>query len=459
MTDAGYVLQGFPEAVRRLMGWGDRMTAGDGFAYDGSAFGEVAASLEGMAERLGSLRYAGDRVALPTWALGGAGEWPARHEYGKTWGELEQEFQYGESEGMSLADMMRRTRKGYAGAESASIRRVLDAVTEARNADPGELSFSSGFSGGYSDYEMESFGEYLMDSTALSYGAGVAAMGAGAGNHLISRWEKEGKDLDLAGRRRDIKDASERRIRRVGDSIVRHMEDTNWTNNLSERDKAYRNSLYTQVDELHAERERRLSELAKCSKGTQANLVRAKAFSWAVMAGGLAWTVMIVPSDEDLDRAVAGWGELAYYCGEVVGHDTGLVREAIAAAWAGPAMDAADARLVEFVAAGVHLAERVRRLSDALSDTVEDLDRIHKAALVFSIASLGAIMGAGIAARFNPALRPVVELLGARLSAVTIVCANLAPAAAAGAIAWYRAYDASRATKIGDREITGFRRP
>ncbi|MET8386740.1 hypothetical protein ABZV14_27450 [Streptosporangium canum] len=434
------------------------MTAGDGFAYDGGVFSEMAMDLESMAGKLGGLRYSGDKVALPTWALGGAGEWPARHEYGKTWGELEQEFYYGESEGMSLADLMRRTRTGYAGAESVSVRRVLDAVAEARKADPGEIPPYSDFSDGYSDYEMESFVESLLDPTALSYGTGVAAMGAGAGNHILSRWEKERKDLDLAYRRRYIKDTAEKNIRAVGRNIVGHMEATNWTNDLSERDKAYRSSMHAQVNELHAERERRLSELAKCSKGTQANLARAKAFSWAVMAGGLAWTVMIVPSDEDLDRAVEGWEKLAYDCGEVFGHDTGLVREAIAAAWAGPAMEAADARLVEFVAAGVHLAERVRRLSDALSDTVEDLARIHTVALVFSIASLGAIVGAGIAARFNPALRPVVELLGSRLSTVTIVCANLAPAAAAAAITWYRAVDASRSTKIGDREISGFSR-
>lgn len=434
------------------------MTVGDGFAYDGSAFNEVAASLEGMAERLGSLRYSGDRVALPTWALGGAGEWPARHEYGKTWEELEQEFQYGESEGRSLADMMRRTRKGYAGAEGASVRRVLDAVAEARNADPGEVSFPSDLSGGYSDYEMESFAESLMNPTALSYGAGVAAMGAGMGGRALHNLNKREESAFIAARRSSINEATEMRIREVGKSMVGHMEATKWSNDLGEGDKAYRNSLYKRVGDLRAEREMRLSELAKSSKATQANLARAKTFSWAVMAGGLVWTAMIIPSDEDLDRAVAGWSELAYYCGEAFGHDTGLVREAIAAAWAGPAMDAADARLVEFVAAGVHLAERVRRLSDALSDTVEDLDRIHKVALVFSVASLGAIVGAGIAARFNPALRPVVELLGSRLSAVTIVCANLAPAAAAAAIAWYRAFDASRTTKIGDREISGFSR-
>ncbi|MER5325389.1 hypothetical protein [Streptosporangium roseum] len=434
------------------------MTVGDGFAYDGSVFSEVAMRLADMAERLGTLRYSGDTVALPTWALGGAGEWPARHEYGKTWEELEQEFNYGETEGTSLAEMMRRTRKSYAGAEGASVRRVLDAVTEARNADPGEVSFSSDFPGGYSDYEMESFAESLMNPTALSYGAGAAAMGAGMGGRALHNFTKREESAFIVDRRREINDTAEKRIGRVGKSIVSHMEDTNWTNDLGEKDAAYRNSLYKRVNGLHAERERRLSELAKYSKATQANLARAKAFSWAAMAGGLVWTAMIIPSDEDLDRAVAGWGELAYYCGEAFGHDTGLVREAITAAWAGPAMDAADARLVEFVAAGVHLAERVRRLSDALSDTVEDLDRIHKVALVFSVASLGAIAGAGIAARFNPALRPFVELLGARLSAVTIVCANIAPAAAAAAIAGYRAVDASRATKIGDREITGFRR-
>lgn len=438
------------------------MTAGDGFAYDGGVFSEVAESLEGMAASLGSLRYSGDKVALPTWALGGAGEWPARHEYGKTWGELEQEFQYGTSEGMSLADLMRRTRAGYAGAEGASVRRVLDAVNEARSADPGKFLPSSDFSDDYSDYDLKPLSESFIDSatdpTVLSFEAGVGAMAVGLGGHLSYRRKKNEEALVRAYKGRIVRDSINGQIKEVGASVVRHMKATNWSNDLSKGDMAYRDYLHGRAAELRAERDKRLSELAKCSKGTQANLARAKAFSWAAMAGGLAWTVMVVPSDEDLDRAVAGWKELAYDCGEVFGHDTGLVREAVAAAWAGPAMEAADARLVEFVAAGVHLAERVRRLSDALSDTVEDLARIHKVALVFSIASLGVIVGAGIAARFNPALRPVVELLGSRLSSVIIVCANIAPAAAAAAIAWYRAFDASRTTRIGDREISGFSR-
>ncbi|MEU7989368.1 hypothetical protein AB0B56_31335 [Streptosporangium canum] len=434
------------------------MTVGDGFAHDGGVFSEVAESLEIMADKLRGLRFSGDAVALPTWALGAAGEWPARHEYGKTWGELEQEFNYGETEGTSLADLMRKTRKNYAGAEGASARRVLDAVTEARKADPDEVPLYSDLSDDYSDYEAKSFGEYLMDPTKLSYGAGLAAMGAGAGGHAFLNHRKRQESAILGLRRMYVTNATKSEISLTAKSIVRHMEATKWANDLGASDRAYRDSLHARVGELHAGRERRLSELAKSSKGTQANLARAKTFSWAAMAGGLAWTVMVVPSDEDLDRAVAGWEKLAYDCGEVFGHDTGLVREAVAAAWAGPAMEAADARLVEFVAAGVHLAERIRRLSDALSDTVEDLARIHKVALVFSIASLGVIVGAGIAARFNPALRPVVELLGSRLSSVIIVCANIAPAAAAAAIAWYRAADASRTTRIGDREISGFSR-
>ncbi|MEU7834020.1 hypothetical protein [Nonomuraea sp. NPDC049129] len=115
--------------------------------------------------------------------------------------------------------------------------------------------------------------------------------------------------------------------------------------------------------------------------------------------------------------------------------------------------------LVEFIAAGNHLTERTRRLSAALSDTVQDLDRIHQIALAFSAVSLGAIAGAGIAARINPALRPVTEFLGTRLAMVILSCAQFAPAVAAGALAWYRMADASRPTTIGGREITGFRRP
>ncbi|WP_433246395.1 hypothetical protein ACQPYK_45160 [Streptosporangium sp. CA-135522] len=434
------------------------MAGEDGFGYDGGLLGGLAEGLHGMADRLGSLRYSGDDVVLPTFALGGAGEWPARHEYGKTWDELGQEFGYGEREARTLGDNLRQTRNSYAKVESANVRRVLDAVAQARRADHGvRPGLWDGSPDSY-DYDASIFEQMFADPTALSFGGGAAAIAAGAGGRLMANFQKE-RDLEsLWHRKMGINEDVDRRIGSVGKSIVEHMERTNWSNDLNPYEAEHRKNLFRKVEDLHAERERRLSELAKLSKGTQVNVARAKAFSWTAIAGGLAWSVMVIPSDEDIDRAIKGWNALAYNCGEIFGYDTRLVRKAITEAWAGSAMEAADARLVDFIAAGVHLTERVQHLSTALSTTVEDLGGIHKAALAFSLASLAAITGLGVAARFNPALRPAVELLGTRLTSVMIVCANIAPAVTAAGLSWYKVADANRVTKIGGREVTGFRR-
>lgn len=386
------------------------MTDGDGFAYAENAFSMVWAPLMYMAEELEALRYSGDEVSLPTMALSVAGEWPARHRYGKTWEEIAQEFRYGEHEAVALAGKMRMTREGYVQAESEGARRVLDAVAYARKTDPVKPHFS--------DDGATSSSLSWSDLGGLALPGGlVARTGVDlAKDEVLRRSSYERKAIDIRAKIRSY--------------------DPDWALTRARYEEA---------------------ALNKWSTATQRNLTYAKTFSWAVAAGGLAWTVMMIPSDEDLDRAIAGWDRIANRCGEIFGNDTGVVREAIADAWAGPAMGAADARLVEFIAAGTHLTERVRRLAEALSDAVEELGRLHKVALVFSTASLAAIVGAGIAARFIPAMRPVTEFLGTRLSSVIVVCAQLAPAAAASALLWDKVAEESRTTRIGDREVTGFR--
>ncbi|MFG1679419.1 hypothetical protein ACGFNP_04550 [Nonomuraea sp. NPDC049269] len=383
--------------------------ARDGFAFGKGGFANAQMSLESAAEGLGTSYYAGHRVSLDMFALGAACEWPARQEYMNTWEDLKQEFRYGDKEATTLAGLLKKTEDGYNTAESESARTVLAAVAKSQEAKPAEVPEP------YMDHDP-----YSLDTPfpwSFAGGAGVASTG------LVARfgvaWEKE-------------------------EALLRAANDQAWVRNT------YRSP------SLRAEA---LSKLAERSQATLRNLTYAKAFCYTAAAAGLAWASMIVPSDEDIDRAIAGWDSLAYYCGQIFGHDTRAVREAIAASWDGLAKDSADLRLVEFIAAGNHVTERTRRLSAALSDTVRDLDRIHLIALAFSAVSLAAIAGAGIAARVNPALRPVTEFLGTRLAMVILSCAQFAPAAAAGALAWYRMADASRPTTIGGREITGFRRP
>jgi hypothetical protein len=379
--------------------------ARDGLAFGKGGFAKAGMSLESAAEDLGTNYYEGYQVSLGMFALSAACEWPARHEYMNTWEDLKQEFRHGENEATTLAGLLKKTEDGYNTAESESARTVLAAVAESQEAKPA-----------YPESSMDGGWEGAPMPWSTIAGAGVTT------TSLVTRfgvaWEKE-----------------EALIRAEGDRI--HAWNSSWSASL---------------------REERLSKIAERSQATLRNLTYAKAFCYTAAAAGLAWISMVVPSDDDLDRAITGWDRIAYYCGETFGHDTRAVREAIAASWDGLAKDSADLRLVEFIAAGNQVTERTRRLSAALSDTVQDLDRIHLLALAFSAVSLAAIAGAGMAARVNPALRPVTEWLGTRLAMVILSCAQFAPAAAAGALAWYRMADASRSTTIGGREITGFRR-
>lgn len=385
--------------------------ARDGFVFGKGGFANAEMNLESAAEDLGSNYYAGHEVSLGMFALSAACEWPARHEYMNTWEDLKQEFRHGDTEARTLAGLLKKTEYGYSTAESENARTVLAAVAESQEAKTAEVPEP------HIDHDP-----YSLASTpypwSFASGASVAA------TSLVARfgvaWAKEEELLRAAN------------------------------------DRAAVRNIFRSSPELRREE---LSKIAERSQATLRNLTYAKAFCYTAAAAGLAWVSMVVPSDEDLDRAIAGWDSIAYDCGQIFGHDTRAVREAIAASWDGLAKDSADLRLVEFIAAGNHLTERTRRLSAALSDTVQDLDRIHQIALAFSAVSLGAIVGAGIAARINPALRPVTEWLGTRLAMVILSCAQFAPAVAAGALAWYRMADASRPTTVGGREITGFRRP
>ncbi|GAA3166943.1 hypothetical protein [Nonomuraea roseoviolacea] len=401
------------------------MGDGQGFGYARPGFGAVAGMLEEWAAGLGSLAYGGDRVSLPTLALGAAAEWPARHEYGRIWDDLREEFLRGQREGTRLAERMRRTLDGYDHAEdinttmSAALGRVLEAVRKAQET-PSTLPLAPETKDKYDPYDLEDepFPWKTVGGPSLAMGGGAMRGYAWFANDALDR--------DVG----------------AGRAFIQELSD-----DVASFDRGYAKEF----------RENRLSRLARTTDRTRLNITTAKTFSWTAVAAGLAWSAVVVPSDEDVDRAIAGWIEIADRCGALFGHDTGPVREAIAAAWAGPAMEAADARIVEFVAAGVHVAERTRRLAQALMQTVRDLDRIFMAALVFSGVSAAAIVGLGIAARFNPALRPAVELLGSRLGTVAVLSAGLAPAVAAFAVAWYRVADANAPTRIGDREVTGFR--
>ncbi|WP_144070120.1 hypothetical protein [Nonomuraea indica] len=198
---------------------------------------------------------------------------------------------------------------------------------------------------------------------------------------------------------------------------------------------------------------------AEASKAVMANLMRCRTFSLALVAAVATWWVTVIPTDEDLNSAVAWLDRASTEAGKAFGRDTPEVREAITRAWEGETMRTADARIVDFMAAGLQAGFRAGRMADALEGMAQRLNVVHKSALALSVLLGGAIIAAGALSRIHPAARLVAEAMGGKLAAALAVCANLIPILIARGLmegAWEGATDG---LEINGRVVPGFRTP
>lgn len=442
-----------------------------GFDLGNGGFDDALGLLDEMRDRMLPLLYQGDHVTLPPLALGAAGEWPARHDYNGIWDSLRAQLRAGVDAADDLSDRVLDSARALTAAETAAQQTVLDAVAKSRAAGGKPPADEDTWK---SDAEKEEeklryydrpiwqlFGDELgsvaVGAAPWLLGAAGLAAGAGTGVAAGTRWKREAaagrwSRADKVGRlesRLGKMSAEGDRMRgrwpQAFESIVKE-NPNGWKRNFVE---GYR---YTEQDLKEAR-----SELERWSKTTDANLKKARKFSWSAVAAGLAWAALVIPSDDALDSAVLGWRDLAWQMGETFGHDTAAVREAVLNSWQAASSSAADLRLLEFVAAGNVLTERVARLSEALATTVSALKVIHLIAMAFSMASAMGITAYGIAGRLNPQARLFAEFLGSRLTTVILAIAGLAPVAAAQGARWYAARDIDVSIKVGDREITGFK--
>ncbi|MCA2222407.1 hypothetical protein [Nonomuraea aurantiaca] len=436
-----------------------------GFDPGNGGFYDAGVLLHDMRESMYSLINMGDHVALPPLALSAAGEWPARHRYNDIWDSLRTEFHAGMQVADDLCDRVFTSARTLTAAESAAERAVLDAVAKSRAAGGKRPVDEDTWEEDPDLYKLHSFGEELRGAFGLlakttgPWLAGAAGLAAGAGTGVAAgtRWKNE-----AAGEaRRRVAGVERLESRLAGLSAEGDSMNRRWPKQFAPFREANPDGWKRDMVRGYANTERDLgrakSELASWSKTTDANLKKAQRFSWSAVAAGLAWASLVIPSDETLDRAVLGWRDLAWQLGETFGHDTAAVREAVLSSWQDASSSEADLRLLEFLAAGNVLTERVDRLSKALATTVEALKVIHWIAMAFSIMSAVGIMAYGIAGRLNPQARLFAEFLGSRLTMVILVIAGLAPVAAVQGAEWYGARDIDVSTKVGDREITGFK--
>ncbi|MFG3441866.1 hypothetical protein ACGF0J_31875 [Nonomuraea sp. NPDC047897] len=198
---------------------------------------------------------------------------------------------------------------------------------------------------------------------------------------------------------------------------------------------------------------------AEASKAVMANLMRCRTFSLALVAAAATWWVTVIPTDEDLNSAVAWLDRASTEAGKAFGRDTPQVREAITRAWAGETMRAADARIVDFMAAGLQAGFRAGRMADALDRMAQRLNVVHKSALTLSVLLGGAIIAAGALSRVHPAARLVAEAMGTKLAAALTVCANLVPILIARELMEGAREGATDPLVIDGRVVPGFRRP
>jgi hypothetical protein len=133
---------------------------------------------------------------------------------------------------------------------------------------------------------------------------------------------------------------------------------------------------------------------------TEANLRACAGMSALTIGTALAWETVVWADDGSVDRALRNWEQVAGEARALFGSDVKGVRQALQTAWQGTAASSADARLLEFVIAGMAFADRAERRVTTLRQLIGQLVWVHRIAFVVStlmlVATISAIWSAGL---------------------------------------------------------------
>ncbi|GLY76853.1 type VII secretion target [Actinoallomurus iriomotensis] len=139
--------------------------------------------------------------------------------------------------------------------------------------------------------------------------------------------------------------------------------------------------------------------VAALGTATAANLKASAGMSALTIGAALAWGAVVWSDDGSIDRALQNWDQVAREARALFGSDVNGVRQALQASWQGIAANSADGRMLEFVIAGMALADRAERRVETLRDMISQMITIHRLALVISmlmvVASVFAFWTAG----------------------------------------------------------------
>lgn len=139
--------------------------------------------------------------------------------------------------------------------------------------------------------------------------------------------------------------------------------------------------------------------VAALGMATAANLKACAGMSALTIGTALAWGAVVWSDDGSIDRALRNWDQVAREARALFGSDVKGVRQALQATWQGTAATSADGRMLEFVIAGMALADRAERRVTTLREMINQLIWIHRIAFVISalmvVATVAALWSAG----------------------------------------------------------------
>ncbi|MFD1544537.1 hypothetical protein [Nonomuraea guangzhouensis] len=392
------------------------MATADGYQYTFGAMAGAGVALDEVGDELGKiLRVLETECQLSQGAFGWAAELGARKQYAmfvSTWrGEVE--FAMGKAR--ELAEKSAKTDQGYLSTENARLNSLL--YTVGWNPDSsGKFKKQPELNLSHQDRYTDNDGTWAFRGLL-----GTGMLGLGVNAWALRRYP-EWKQV-----------SAETKAARKGSAVLHLTNPVTRQAIETGRSPVPKGYTYYERFDRKAKTLRVVlvkSQSAVMSKSTVSKLRFAKRFSLLALTAGVVWELLTIPSDEDLNRAMHGWEEVAARARALFGSDLPALKELALANWSGVAKNKADDRIFRFIHGGIDLADFATEMANRLAALIEQLNALHKAAYVATTITVAALI-AHAALSFIPAMRVVAAFLGNQLTTIAMFVLTAAPAAAA----------------------------
>ncbi|NUW38474.1 hypothetical protein HTZ77_44835 [Nonomuraea sp. SMC257] len=389
------------------------MTISRGYQYTFGTMAAVGHALDEVDDELGKiLRILETECQLSQGAFGWAAELDGRRKYASFVSAWRDEVEFAMGKARELAEKSAKTDRGYLSTENARLNDLLYTV--------GWKPDSSGKFKKQPELNLVHQDRYVdNDGTSAFRGLlGSGLLGLGFNAWALRRypeWKQASAEARAARKgSTNLYNPHTREAIRTGRSPV---------------PKGY--TYYERFTLKDGEKFVTVkSQSAVLSNSTVSKLHFAKRFSLLAVTAGVVWELLVIPSDEDLNRAMHGWEEVAARARALFGSDLPALNELALADWSGVAKNEADDRIFRFIRGGIDLADFATEMANRLAALIEQFNALHKIAYIATAVTVAALI-AHAALSFIPAMRIVAAYLGSQLTTLAMFILAAAPAAAA----------------------------